>query len=171
MNYLLKVFNTKCKNTQFFIELPKIYDKLTLGNFEYSTFKNLNTVNNKTIIINLCEEKLPDINPNIIVCNLQLDDSFRQPYSYFKKIMIQCISLMHIAKNNNYSIIVNCAAGINRSCSAIVAFAISNSIPINNAINYIKTCKQNKYGNNNWPTLTNTQFVMYLKKLESDRRK
>ena len=35
------MFNIKCKNTHFFIELPKIYGKLTLGNFEYSKFLNL----------------------------------------------------------------------------------------------------------------------------------
>ena len=73
--------------------------------------------------------------------------------------MIHCLSLMHIAKNNNYPIIVNCAAGINKSCSVIVWFAISNNIPLDNAINYIKTCKQKKYGNNIWTTLTNEQLL------------
>ena len=55
--------------------------------------------------------------------------------------MIQCTKIMHFAKTNNYSIIVNCAAGINRSCSAIVSFAISVGIPVETIVDYIKKRK------------------------------
>ena len=158
-------------SSKFFVELPIFYNNLTLGNFEYSKFKNLNNTEGKTIIVNLCEEKITTVNSNVIICNLKLADSYNQPYWYFKKVMIDCIKIMHYAKNNKHSLIVNCAAGINRSCSAIVAFAISNGISVDIAINYIKTCKKNKYSSDIWPTLMNKQFIFYLKQLENDRKK
>jgi protein-tyrosine phosphatase len=155
-------------NSKNYVELPDIYNKLILGNFNYSIYKNSNTFH-KTIIINLCERKFQSNNKNIVVYNLQLDDSLQQPYSYFKKIMIHCTKIMHFAKTNNYSIIVNCAAGINRSCSAIVTFAISVGIPIETIVDYIKKRKENKYGQN-WATLTNPLFVYYLKQLEKEKK-
>ena len=149
-------------NTIYDVKLPQIYKKLILGNFNFSS-KN---VYNNTMIINLCKVKLENPN-NKFINNFRLDDSYNQSYSYFKNIMEQCIKLIKIAEYNNYPVIVNCAAGINRSCSVIVAYAISKGLPIEATIKYIVSQKQNKYGNK-WPTLTNTQFIQYLKKMKSE---
>lgn len=150
----------------YFVELPKIYKKLTLGNFEFASSK----INDDTIIINLCEKKIHNNNTNNrnkFIYNFRLDDSYGQTYNYFKSVMLKCIQVMKLAESNNYPVIINCAAGVNRSCSAIVAYAMSNGLSVNETINYIKSKKKNKYGNK-WPTLTNMQFVEYLHQMQNE---
>ena len=144
------------------VNLPQIYKNLFLGNFNFS----LKNIYKNTMIINLCEIKLKNIN-NKHINNFRLDDSYNQSYSYFKNIMEKCVNLINIAENNNYPVIVNCAAGINRSCSVIIAYAISKGLSVDDTIKYIVSQKQYKYGNI-WPTLTNTQFIQYLKKMKSE---
>lgn len=156
------LFYTKEDTISNNVKLPQIYKNLILSDFEFS----LKNISSKTIIINLCEVELEHPNNNFIY-NFKLEDSHNQSYSYFKYIMDQCVHIIKIAENNNYSVIVNCAAGINRSCSAIVAYAISKGLHIDDTINYIISQKQNKY-KNQWHTLTNTQFVQYLKKMKNE---
>ena len=144
------------------VNLPQIYKNLFLGNFNFS----LKNMYKKTMIINLCEIKLKNIN-NKHINNFRLDDSYNQSYSYFKNIMEKCVNLITIAENNNYPVIVNCAAGINRSCSVIIAYAISKGLSVDDTIKYIVSQKKYKYGNI-WSTLTNTQFIQYLKKMKSE---
>lgn len=159
---LLGMVETFQDTTFYDAKLPQIYKNLILGNFNFSS----RNVSNNTMIINLCEVKLENPN-NKFIYNFRLDDSYNQPYSYFKNIMDQCVKLIKIAENNNYPVIVNCAAGINRSCSAIVAYAISKGWTVDTTIKYIVSQKQNKYGKL-WPTLTNKQFIQYLKKMKSE---
>ena len=153
----------------FFVCLPDIYDKLILGNFYFSLHKVLNKsfVDSKTVIINLSEQKLKS--DTVLIYNFDLEDSYRQSYEYFKHIMNQCIYIINDAKKNKKYVIVNCAAGVNRSCSAIIAFAISNNLIADNSIDYIKYTKNEKYGNI-WPTLTNLRFVEYLRMMEFEKK-
>lgn len=147
----------------FNVELPLIYQKLILSNFEYAKAN----INNPVMIINLCEQPLKSNNNNLIY-DFRLDDSDNIPYHYFKGIMVQCAHLVKMAEDNDYPVIVNCAAGINRSSSAVVTYSLlAKKLNVDNSIGYIKYMKSQKYGNR-WPTLTNYKFVEYLKRMESE---
>lgn len=145
----------------FNVKLPLIYNKLVLSDFLYS----YNNRNNNCVIINLCRRKIySSYNPHIY--NILLDDSINIPYQYFKKIMLECSNILKMAINNNYPIIINCAAGINRSSSVIIAYSsLYKKININEIIFYIIEMKKNKYGYK-WPTLTNNIFFEYLNKMK-----
>lgn len=150
--------------TALSVNLPIIYQKLILSNFEYAKAN----VNNPVMIINLCEQPLQSNSNNSLIYNFKLDDSDSIPYHYFKGIMVQCAHLIKMAVDNKYPVIVNCAAGINRSSSAVVAYSIlARKLKVDDAIGYIKHMKAQKYGNR-WPTLTNYKFVEYLKRMESE---
>jgi hypothetical protein len=104
------------------------------------------------------------------ILNLTLDDSYEEPYDYFKDIMLQGIIQMSNAEKEGKSIEVNCAAGINRSCSVIVGYAVLlKGWNVKNAMDYIKFEKNKRYGNR-WPTLTNENFVRYLKRMQKEFR-
>ena len=145
------------------ITLPQIYRNLVLSDFVYSS----TNVNNKVMIINLCEQPLHS-GKNRLIYNFKLDDSENISYEYFKNIMLNCCNLLKIAETNNLPVIVNCAAGINRSCSVIVAYSfLMRRFPVHQAIEYIKHMKVQKYGNK-WPTLTNYKFVEYLQIMQHE---
>lgn len=146
------------------VQLPQIYRNLTLSDFE---FANDNKDQN-TMIINLCATKLKSKH-NIHIYNFDMNDSEDVPYNYFKGIMSQCAQLLHIAETNSIPVIVNCAAGVNRSCSVIVAYAISKGLPIDDTIEYIKQEKKKKYRGERWRTLTNPIFISHLQKIQSER--
>ena len=139
------------------VNLPQIYKKLTLGDFIYSR----DNKDKEVMIINLCSEPLNSNTKNLIY-NFQMNDSEEVPFNYFKSIISQCVQLINIAEHSNYPVIVNCAAGVNRSCSVIVAYASQKKLPIDNTIEYIKYVKMKKY-RIKWNTLTNKVFVNYLK--------
>jgi len=159
-----------CKNTYldnnfegYNVNLPHIYEKLILSDFIYSS-KN---INNNVVIINLCEKPLISLhNPHIY--NIQINDSNNVPYEYFKMIMLKCYKILKMAENNNYPVIVNCAAGINRSSSVIITYSfLYKKFSIKQIINYIKYIKFKKYGDM-WPTLTNHKFIEYLLIMQSE---
>jgi len=145
------------------VHLPQIYQRLVLSDFLYASAN----VDNKVMIINLCEQPLQR-NMNHLIYNFKLDDSENISYQYFKNIMLQCCNLLRMAETNNIPVIVNCAAGINRSCSVIVAYSfLTRRFPVQQAIGYIKHIKSQKYGNC-WPTLTNYRFVEYLLRMQQE---
>ena len=146
------------------VNLPQVYEKLILSDFEFSK----NNKDKDTIIINLCMDKLESEHNNFIY-NFNLLDSEEVPYHNFKDIISQCVQLIYIAEQKNYPIIVNCAAGINRSCSVIVAYSISKGLGIDDTIEYIKHEKRKKYRRERWSTLTNQIFVNHLRRIKSEK--
>ena len=147
------------------VQLPQIYEKLTLGDFEYSR----DNKDQKVMIINLCAEPLKS-NTNNLIYNFQMNDSEEVPFNYFKNIISQCVQLIYVAEHSNYPVIVNCAAGINRSCSVIVAYALQKEFGQNNIdhiIEYIKQEKKKKYSGERWSTLTNHIFVNHLRRIKN----
>lgn len=141
--------------------LPQIYKRLMLSDFLYASAN----VDNKVMIINLCKQPLHS-NMNHLIYNFKLDDSENIPYKYFKNIILQCCNLLRMAESKNIPVIVNCAAGINRSCSVILAYSfLTRRFPVQQAMDYIKHMKEQKY-RNQWPTLTNHRFVEYLLQMQ-----
>jgi hypothetical protein len=145
------------------VHLPLIYQKLILSDFLYSSAN----VDRKVMIINLCEQPLQSAY-NHLIYNFKLDDSEYISYQYFKMVMLKCCELLKMAETKNYPVIVNCAAGINRSSSVVVSYSfLTKRLPVKQAIAYIKYMKTTKY-RNAWPTLTNYKFVEYLLKMQHE---
>lgn len=155
--------DTNASNDGYSVTLPEIYENLTLSDYVFSS----QNAEKKVIIVNLSEKMLESKN-NKYIYNFRIDDSENVPYYYFKNVMLQCAHFIDHAQKNNRAIIVNCTAGINRSCSAIVAYSLlSKKFSVNTTMNYIKSSKSGKYGDV-WPTLTNPKFVEYLKRMQSE---
>lgn len=148
------------------VDLHKIYEKITLSDLEFAEYY----ISDETMIINLSEKELANEKNNNFIFNLKLSDSYiPQSYDYFKDVMQKCIELIDIAKGSDYPVIVNCTAGVNRSCSAIIAYMIvKQGISVDEAIDYIRAEKRKKYPNKRWSTLTNTKFVEYLKRMKEE---
>lgn len=148
--------------TDYNTNLPKIYNYLTLSNFNFSH----RNIDKNVVIINLSGIPLKS-NNNKFIYNFLLEDSDYVSYLYFREIMLKCCSILKMAEQKKYRVIVNCMAGVNRSVSVIVAYSITKGYNIDNVIQYIKNEKKNKY-NNQWPTLTNKTFILYLFQLYNE---
>lgn len=166
------------KHPILFIHLPHIYEKLTLGNYDYASTVCYGGIYDH--IINLSCRLFPEGHSRKITHNILLHDNKTQHYDNFKKAIMWCVQIIRRAKEKRESVLVNCLAGVNRSCSAIVAFDIlENGRSIEESIEYICRVKQEHHDDyieacmgtietGIWDTMNNESFVNHLYLLKSE---
>ena len=96
--------------------------------------------------------------------------------------MLRCVQIIKEAKTKNESVLVNCLAGVNRSCSAIVAYAmLETKYGIKSSTAYIEKMKAAKHDEyiirsmgtaeqGMWDTMTNTSFIRHLMIMISEQK-
>jgi len=167
------------------VELPRIKNKLFLcDHFQVEDF-----VADDTTIINL--SGLPiDINrgygkyykrdkkENFHIYNIDFEDSRRINYNNFMKILLEVIAIIDnqdfVQQNTHaryeHKFVVSCHKGVNRSVAAIIGYVIQKDImTFEEALGYIHDIKMEK--DNLWYSLNNLQFMKYLKKMETEKRR
>lgn len=148
---------------EYCINLHQIYPKLFLSNYHYAKTIEDNTYD---IIINLCGKKLCK-NDGVKIHYVTMSDFRYIPYRTFADIVNRCVEIIGEAVQNNYSILIHCAKGVNRSVSIILGYCILKlNYSLQDGIRYIEN-KKISSGFPHWDTLTNQTFVRLLECINS----
>jgi len=145
------------------VHLPSIHENLYLSNLEYSR----NHASEYDFVINL-SETIVKVNRDkkTKVFHFYMQDTSLMSFPEFKKIIMKISNVLeeNLAQGK---VLIHCAAGVNRSPAAIVAYAIlKQQKPVATLVKNIEYRKADNDSLGHWDTLTNLTFLHYLENLK-----
>lgn len=168
LNHQTNVENKKIKkeNKIHIINLPQIYEKLWLSNFEFVNQQyHLDKKYDFKYIINLTGNKIVKGDKKIYYITLNDDRHLR--YYQFVDVIKKTYDIILNAENEKEAILVHCGTGVNRSIAIVIAYAImEKNMKLDDILRYIESKKKNI--GVTWDSLTNMHFHHLLKQLEFD---
>lgn len=144
------------------VHLKEIHPELYLGNYDYAEMtkdKEFNMIINlsgKPIISKKNRNSIRWLKKGTCIIN-----NFHLPektiYKTFEKKILELVKYIQ----KDWKILINCAAGVNRSAAVIIAYSMINlGWTYQETLEYIN--KEKEKVDPNWATLTNRQFQRFL---------
>lgn len=144
------------------ISLPMIYEHLYLSNLDYALqADSLLMAKGIDFMINVSNHPLKT---RMYSEYIVFSDDANVSYKYFHDRIEKVVEAIKWSVENKRHVLIHCAAGTNRSVSAIIAYALqycTEKKSVDEWIKYIENRKVEK-GYMYWDTLTNIRWRKYL---------
>lgn len=122
--------------------ITQISNYLFLSDIECSQNLSTLTQNNIKHIINLSNAEKYQKFDTVKYFDINIDDDTNSNISiYFDK----CIEIINNCVNNYENILIHCVCGVSRSVTIVIAYLISNSLTLNEALIHVKKLRNNQY--------------------------
>jgi hypothetical protein len=148
----------KKKSIPMIVGLPMIYEHLYISNLDYVLSNDIRDTG-INYIINLSNHI---ISSDIEQVFISFSDDHNISHKHFSFVIDKVVRHIQYAVDNHKHILVHCNAGVNRSVSAIIAYAlVTHQESVDRWVQYIESRKCNA-GYPYWDTLTNIRMSNLL---------